>query len=908
MVEVEHVEELSEEKEFKWHAMSVKKVLSVLKTCERGLTEEEVSRRLKIYGFNEIREEKREHPIFIFIRQFKSFLIIILLASVVISLFLGEVLDALSISAIILACAVLGFVEEYRSEKALELLKKLAAPTACVIRNGEERVIPAREIVPGDIIVLSVGDKVPADARLIKAVNLRVNEAPLTGESTPVEKSTEPLPEDTPVPDRSNMVFCGTTITYGRGIGVVTSTGMNTEFGKIAAMVQVSVKEETPLEKRMEYVGKVLGSMCLAVCGVVAFLGFLRGHSVIEMLIWGVSLAIAAVPEALPAVVTGALAIGVREMAKRNAIVRRLPAVETLGCTSVICSDKTGTMTKGEMTVREIYVNDKTITVTGVGYTPEGEFYINNKRVIPENIEELMILLKAAALCNDAKLKIENGRWIAIGDTTEASLIVSAIKAGITKEELEKTPRLWEIPFTSERKRMTTIHREKNGKLVAYMKGAPEIVLNKCKYIQKNGQIIELTEEEKRKLLEINEDMAKRALRNLAVAYKYIQGNPEEFNEEDEKDFVFLGIVGMMDPPREEVKEAIKYCKEAGIKVVMVTGDHKLTAMAVAKELGMIESGEEKILTGAELDKLSDEEFESIVEKIAIYARVSPEHKVRIVDALKKKGFVVAMTGDGINDAPALKKADIGVAMGITGTDVTKEASDMVLADDNFATIVAAVKEGRRIFDNIKKYLTYLLQCNIAEIFSMLIATLLAWPLPLTAIQLLWVNLTTDGLPALALGVDPADPDVMRRPPRNPKESVFSKEVKTYLTLVPPIVSAIILFGFLIGMQLDLVRARTIAFTTMVFIELAIALTCRSLKYPLLKVNPMANKFLWIAIITSLIMQLIVLYVPQLHPIFDVTFPKIQDIIFAIISALIIFTVIEIGKTIILTIKQGKVK
>jgi len=899
--------ELIEEtiKKIDWHAISGEEALKILGSNINGLSIEEAKERLIKYGPNEITKEKKKPIILAFLEQFKSFLIIILLIAVGISLLLGEILDAITILAIVVASAILGFFEEYRSEKALEMLKKLAAPIATVIRNGKEYIIKASEIVPGDIIILKVGDKVPADARLLEVMNLKVDEAVLTGESVPVEKRIDVLPKETPLPDRINMVFSGTTIVYGRGKAIVTATGMNTEFGKIASIVQEVKEEETPLEKRMEHVGKWLGILSLLVCGVVASLGLLRGYGPLEMLIWGVSLAVAAVPEALPAVVTGALAIGMYVMAKRNAIVKKLPAVETLGCTTIICSDKTGTMTKGEMTIRKIYINDKFIDVTGVGYEPKGDFLYNNEKIKLENEEELKLLLRVGALCNDSFLDKENDRWVIRGDTTEGAIKVAAYKANILEEELKKYPRIGEVPFTSERKRMTTFHYTPDKKIIACMKGAPEIVLEKCKWILKNGKIIELTNNEKNELIKINESMAGDGLRNLAMAYKILDKEPISYDESLEKDFIFIGIVGMIDPPREEVKEAIKLCKTAGIKVVMITGDHKLTALAVAKELGMIESSG-KVLTGIELDNISSEEFEKIVEEVSIYARVSPEHKVKIVEALKKKGHVVAMTGDGINDAPALKRSDIGVAMGITGTEVTKEASDMVLADDNFATIVEAVKEGRRIYDNIKKYLTYLLQCNIAEILTMLFATLLNLPgPPLTAIQLLWVNLTTDGLPALALGVDPADPEVMKRKPRSPKESIFSREVKAYLIGVPIIITILLLSVFSYSLsEENLVDARTTLFTSMILIELTIALTCRSLTRPIINVGFAKNKFLIIAIIVSFLMQLIVLYVPFLHPMFDVTFPTTLDWIMAIFAALIIFIIIETAKALNTYIKR----
>jgi len=894
--------------EVKWHSMDKDEVLRTLGSSKNGLSSEAAKDLLAKYGPNELAKEEKKHPIWLFIEQFKSFLIIILLIATGLSILVGELLDAVVIIAIVVACAVLGFVEEYRSEKAAEMLKKMAAPTATVIRDGKEFVIPAAELVPGDIVVLHVGDKVPADIRLIEAINLQTDEAPLTGESTPVEKSTDPLKPETIVGDRRNMCFSGTIVTYGRGIGVVTTTGMKTEFGKIAKMVQVVEEEKTPLESRMEAIGKWLGILCLTVCGAVAALGVFRGMAILDMVIWGISLAIAAIPEALPAVVTGALAIGMYEMAKRKAIVRKLPAVETLGCTSVICSDKTGTMTRGEMTVREIFVNDQLINVSGAGYIPVGEFtYADNSAgkslPSPKDLAELKLLLKAGALCNDSKLEKENERYVIRGDPTEGAMVVAAIKAGISEDELKQCPRVGEIPFSSERKRMSTIHEDPVYKICANMKGAPEVVLDRCSTILRNGKIEKLTEKDKKRILKTVEEMASRALRTLAVAYKPLKEVPKDLHEDKvEKDFTFIGIEGMIDPPREEVREAIKVCNNAGIKVVMITGDHKLTAVAVAKELGMIGDGEEKAaLTGAELDQLSDEEFDKIVENIKVYARVSPLHKVRIVKALKSKGYVAAMTGDGINDAPALKNSDIGVAMGITGTEVTKEASDMILQDDNFATIVSAVEQGRRIFDNIKKYLAYLLNCNIAEILIMLAASLMNLPIPLTAIQLLWVNLTTDGLPALALGVDPAEPDVMQRKPRSQAEALFDKaSLILYFGILPLIFTVLLTgsFAYLLTLESE-VEARTQIFMAMVFVELFIALAYHSLHHPIFLSRPFSNRFLWIAVGISFMMQFAVLYIPQLHGPFDVTYPESLDYVTAFGSAIIMFALLEVSKAVV---------
>ncbi|MDI6690336.1 MAG: cation-translocating P-type ATPase [Candidatus Bathyarchaeota archaeon] len=900
-----------------WHALEIKETLKALNTKENGLSQEEVQKRLQEYGPNELKREKRKSPIMLFLEQFADILIIILLIATGLSILLGEVYDAIIIFAIVIASAALGFVEEYRSEKALEALKKMTAPTALVLRDGKEVKVQASEIVPGDIILLYTGDKIPADGRLIEAINLKIDEAPLTGESTPVNKDINPLPETTGLPDRANMVFTGTAIVYGRGKAAVTATGMNTEFGKIAKMVQVTEEEETPLEKRMASVGKWLGILCVAVCLLVATVGILvKGGDILHMIMWGVSLAVAAVPEALPAIVTGALAVGVYRMAKVNSIIRKLPAVETLGCTSVICSDKTGTMTKGEMTVQRIYVNDKLIKVSGVGYEPEGEFFIEDKKIDLAKEEELVPLLKIATLCNDAKLEKTGDRWTIKGDPTEGALIVAAAKAGLWKEELEKeTPRIGEVPFSSERKRMTTIHLSSGKRKIAFMKGAPEIILARCTKILKDGKVRKITEDDKTRILGINEAMAKQALRNLGFALKELPESTAKFDETIENDLTFVGIMGMIDPPREEVKDAIYICRNAGIRVVMVTGDHKLTAIAVAKELNLLGENEEegKVLTGEEMDKISDEQLIEMVENVVIYARVSPEHKMRIVKAWKARGHVVAMTGDGVNDAPALKLSDIGVAMGITGTEVTKEASDMVLADDNFASIVKAVKEGREIYDNIKKYLTYLLRCNIMEILVMFIVMITCPPytfelkeglvppaIALTTIQILWVNLTTDGLPAIALGIDPGDPDLMERKPRDPKESVFTRDVKIYLTAIPILMTALLIFGYYMfhpwESEHQLMEARTQLFAAMVLMELVNAISARSLKHTIFKVGVFKNKFLWLAILSSLGLQLIVLYTPPLQTLFDVRAPELIDWAVALTFAAITFATLELGK------------
>ncbi len=904
-----------------WHSKTTEEAVRELNVTNTGLTAQDAQERLVVHGLNELKKEKGKSPLKLLLGQFTNVLMIILLLAIGLSFAVGEATDAIIILAIVIASAVLGFSQEYRSEKAVEALKKMTAPTASVLREGKEIKIPASQLVPGDIILLYTGDKIPADARLLEAFTMKTDEASLTGESAPVNKSTIPLPEETLLNDRRNMIFTGTAVVYGRGKALVTSTGMKTEFGKIAEMVQASPQEKTPLEKRMGNVGKWIGLLAVVVAISVGVVGIVvENRPILEMVLWAISLAVAAVPEALPAIITGALAIGMYRMAKVNTIVKRLPAVETLGSTSVICSDKTGTMTKGEMTVQRIYVNDQAFKLTGIGYAPQGEFLFEDKKVIPD--EYLKTMLKVAVLCNDSNLEKDpkSGKWTVKGDPTEGALVVAAEKAGIRKEELDaQEPRIAEVPFSSERKRMTTIHTT-SGKKVAYMKGAPEVVLERCSKIFLEGKVQPLTDEIRNKHHKVTEAMALQALRNLGFAYKELPNVSNEFDETIEKDFVFVGIMSMIDPPRLEVKDAISICRNAGIRVVMITGDHKLTAIAVAKELNLLgENAEEgQVLTGDELERMTDEQLAQVVEKVVIYARVAPEHKTRIVKAWKKKDEVVAMTGDGVNDAPALKMSDIGIAMGISGTEVTKEAADMVLADDNFASIVKAVKEGREIYDNIKKYLTYLLQCNIMEILVMFFAVvsvpyLARWLSPgsdveligsaaiaLTAVQILWINLVTDGLPAIALGIDPGDPDLMERKPRKPKESIFTKDVKAYLTLVPIFMTVLLLLAFFSHMpwesELNLLNARTQLFTAMIAMELTIAISARSFKYPIAKVGPFKNKYLWLAVFSSFALQLVVLYVPGIQALFDVHTPQLIDWAIAALYAGIVFAALEVGK------------
>jgi Ca2+-transporting ATPase len=850
--------------------MPVEHVLKQLETSPEGLTREEAARRLERFGPNTLKEEKRISPWAIFLGQFKNFLIILLIIATVISLLLGETLDAIVIFAIVVASAVLGFYQEFRAEKALQALKAMASPTASVLRQGEEMEIPSAEVVPGDIMLLTAGDRMPADGHLILSANVRVDEASLTGESTAVEKDAASiLPADTGIGDRRNMVFAATVMTYGRARAVVTGTGMETEFGRIAKLLQEVEEEPSPLAEKMDFIGKRLGVACLIVATAVMGLGIVRGNPILEMFIWGVSLAIAAVPEALAAVVTGALAIGVQRAARRKAIVRRLPAVETLGCTTVICSDKTGTLTKNEMTIRQIYVGGQVLEVTGVGFEPKGAFMADSQPVDPLANPTLKRLLVGGALCNDASLIQNNGSWRIKGDPTEGALVVAAAKAKLDVAGLQNLwPRVGEIPFESERKRMSTVHQEASGPLIAFVKGAPELILERCTHWERDGQREPLAPERSREIQEANNRMAQGALRVLGVAYRSVaKPSPSYTPDLLEVELTFLGLVGMIDPAREEVKQAIHHCREAGIRSVMVTGDHKLTAAAIARELGLLGgdgNAERRVLEGRELDRMTEEELAEIVEDVAVYARVSPEHKMKIVGAWKSRRHVVAMTGDGVNDAPALKRADIGVAMGITGTDVTKEASDMVLMDDNFATIVAAVEEGRIIYDNIKKYLVYLLSANIGEILVLGFAGLAGLPLPLLALQILWVNLTTDGPPALALGVEPPEPDLMRRPPRAAEEPVFTNAM--YVAMFG--MGLIMFFGlipvFYVYWQAEgVTKAQTMVLVSMILFELFRAFSCRSMRFTVWQLGVFTNRWLILATVVSGLMMVAVIYIPS---------------------------------------------
>ncbi|MHB8124253.1 MAG: calcium-transporting P-type ATPase, PMR1-type [Desulfitobacteriaceae bacterium] len=867
-----------------WHVLPWLEVAKVLEVHpEKGLGLREVKRRLTEVGRNVLTVKKQINPVFLFLGQFKDFMVLVLLAATVVSGLLGEIADAVTIMAILIINAILGFIQEYRAERSMESLRSLTAPEARVLREGVEERIPAADLVPGDIVLVEAGDRIPADLRWIQAVNLGVEESALTGESQAVTKTIAPISDElTPMADRRNIGYMGTVVVNGKGAGVVIATGMTTEMGVIAEMIQDVQEEETPLQKRLDQLGKWLVIISLAVCILVVIAGILRGEGFYKMFFAGVSLAVAAIPEGLPAIVTVALAIGVQRMVKRQAIIRKLPAVETLGCATVICSDKTGTLTQNEMTVRQIYSDGRMIGISGYGYDPKGDFQGADPA---KEKDPIRASLKVAALCNNSVLTKKGVQvaglfrssskvapWGIEGDPTEGALLVAAAKAGIWRETLErKEKRIGEIPFDSDRKRMSVIYQTKQGKK-AYIKGAPDVVLKLCQRELTSQGVSELTELRKREILQANDKMAGQALRVLALAEKPLAGT-DGLDEHIEEGLTFVGLAGMIDPPRASAGKAIQVCRRAGIKPVMITGDHRLTAEAVAHELGIIRKGSSKILTGVEIQNLNDEELAQSVMDVAVYARVTPKDKLRIVRAYKKRSQVVAMTGDGVNDAPALKEADIGVAMGKTGTDVTKEASAMILGDDNFATIVAAVEEGRAIYDNIRKFIRYLLSCNLGEVLMMFLATLVGLPLPLLPIQILWMNLVTDGLPAMALGVDGAEPGIMNRPPRPPGESIFARGLTAKIGILGTIfgLGTLIVFVAALFLGETLQSARTMAFTTIVFFQLIHVFDCRSEERGIFEMGIFKNQYLVAAVAISTIMQLAVLYIPVLQVIFKTT-------------------------------------
>lgn len=910
-----------------WHALDAETVLKHLEVQESGLTSEQVARRFTIYGPNQLAEAPRTTIWQMLWEQFNNFVVILLIVASIISAVLGDYVEAAAIMAIVILNAVLGIIQEKRAEEALAALKRLAAPDAQVMRDGHRLPVPARELVPGDIVFLEAGNYIPADVRLLEAVNLRVEEASLTGESLPVQKNAATvLDHNVPLGDRMNTAFMGTLVSYGRGRGVVTSTGMRTQLGLIAQMLQSVEEEQTPLQRRLDQLGKTLGWAALAICALVFLVGWTRGYNPLDMFIIAVSLAIAAVPEGLPAVVTISLALGMREMIHRHALIRRLSSVETLGSATTICSDKTGTLTQNEMTVTRLWVDGFFIGITGSGYNPNGEFELDGQTVDITNYPAALTTLWLGVLNNDAQLETTGASdmqetYRIVGDPTEGAILVAAAKAGALDIEIKQAyPRETEVPFDSERKRMVTVHDISDprpedispfsdNKLqdwdVIVVKGAPDVVLDLCTRYQTmddDSKILDATI--RQRILDANDAMTEDALRVLGVAYRVEQDVPqgEMTIEELEHDLVFVGLIGMIDPPRQEVKPALEKAKHAGMRTVMITGDYPNTARAIAETIGLLRPGH-KVATGADLDKMSDDELKHEIGHTDVFARVSPEHKMRIVVALQANGEVVAMTGDGVNDAPAIKRADIGVAMGITGTDVAKETADMVLTDDNYASIVAAVEQGRIIYSNIRKFVFFLLSSNVAEIMIIFLATLAGLPTPLTAIQLLWLNLITDGAPALALAMEKGDPDTMQQRPRSKNEPIINKSMGLGITIQTITQTGAVLLAFGLGLLwhleagavmpdsinpisyilqhdwrgVDVQTAETMAFVTLSLCELIRAYTVRSERSSVFTIGIFSNKYMQYAVGLSILLLLMVTGIPFLQPIFNTHFLSLRE-------------------------------
>ena len=863
-----------------WYKKSKNEILQELDVDEKnGLSSTEALRRLEKYGKNKLETKKKKTLFKQFLSQLKDVMIYILIIAAIISAFLGEISDALIILLVIIINAVIGVIQESKAEKALDALKELSTPKALVKRDGSLKEILSEDIVPGDIVIIDAGRYIPGDLRLIDTANLKIEESAFTGESVPSEKDASFLPnKEIPIGDQNNMAFMSTLATYGRGVGVVVGTGMNTEIGKIAKMIEQEENDETPLQKKLSELGKILGFLAVGICILIFIISFFQGRDLLEMFLTSISLAVAAIPEGLPAIVAIVLALGVQRMVKKNAIIRKLPAVETLGSVSIICSDKTGTLTQNKMTVTTVYTNDS--------YIKESEFNLNDN--------ESKLLVDCMVLCNDATYSEKSQT----GDPTEIALLESPFKLNILKEKLEKEfKRIDEIPFDSDRKLMTTVNLVDDKKARVFTKGALDSILSICNKISINGKLLDFTKEYKAKVLENSNIMSDKALRVLAFAYKDIS-KENIVLDSLEKDLVFIGMVGMIDPPRLEVKDSIKLCKSAGITPVMITGDHKNTAFAIANELGIAEDISQAI-TGHEIDKFKEEEFNEKIINYRVFARVSPEHKVKIVKAFKSHGNIVSMTGDGVNDAPSLKAADIGVAMGITGTDVSKGASDMILTDDNFSTIVSAVEEGRKIYLNIKKSIVFLLSCNLGEILTLFTAILLNWNSPLQPIHILWVNLITDSFPALALGVDKTKEDVMNNPPRNPKESIFIKSDKIQLIINGVLIGGITLFAFKLGERLyadSLIHAQTMAFVVLSVSQLFLSLSLRSNTKSAFSLGIFSNKYLVYSILLGIFLQVIIISISFIANIFKVTPLLLYDWIVVILVSLIPFAINEILK------------
>ncbi|MFT7820213.1 calcium-translocating P-type ATPase, SERCA-type [Bacillus siamensis] len=856
----------------KFHEMGQTDLLKATNTSiKQGLTEKEVKKRLEKHGPNELQEGKRTPAIVVFFAQFKDFMVLVLLVATLISGFLGEYVDAVAIMAIVFVNGVLGFFQERRAEKSLHALKELSTPYVSALRDGSWKKIQSKELVPGDIVKFSSGDRIGADVRIVEAKSLEIEESALTGESIPVVKQADKLRKpDVSLGDINNMAFMGTIVTRGSGVGVVVGTGMNTAMGKIADMLESAGNLSTPLQRRLEELGKILIIIALLLTVLVVAVGVLQGHELYSMFLAGVSLAVAAIPEGLPAIVTVALSIGVQRMIKQKSIVRKLPAVETLGCASVICSDKTGTLTQNKMTVTHMWSGGKTFKVSGIGYEPAGVFTRDEREIKPKDEKMLEQMLVFGALCNTSEIELKDGHYVLDGDPTEGALLTAARKGGYSNDWLSEQYRVVaEFPFDSVRKMMTVIVEDKEKKRFVITKGAPDVLIERSSHMMHGGRSAPFSEEKKAEAEAVLKELASQALRTIAIAYKPLNPGEKPTMEQAEKNLTILGLSGMIDPPRPEVRQAIKECREAGIKTVMITGDHVETAKAIAKDLRLLPK-KGRVMDGKTLNKLSEKELTETVDDIYVFARVSPEHKLKIVKAFQENGHVVAMTGDGVNDAPAIKQADIGVAMGVTGTDVAKEASSLILVDDNFATIKSAIKEGRNIYENIRKFVRYLLASNVGEILVMLFAMLLALPLPLVPIQILWVNLVTDGLPAMALGMDQPEDDLMRRKPRHQKEGVFARKLGWKVISRGFLIGAATILAFIVVYHRNpenLPYAQTVAFATLVLAQLIHVFDCRS-ETSVFSRNPFENIYLLGAIVSSVFLMAIVIYYPPLQPIF----------------------------------------
>ena len=890
-------------KEENFYQKNIEDIFPVFKSSRKGITQENAEKYLKIYGKNELREEEKTPLWKIILSQFTSPLIIVLLVAALISFFVGEHIDAITILAIVVLNAILGFVEDIKAEKAIRSLKKIAVTKSRVIREGKERMIDSRELVPGDVVIIEAGDKVPADIRLFESNNLRVDEAILTGESIAILKDEKRIAEKREIFAQKNMCFMGTLVVDGWGKGLVVKTGMSTQIGKIARLTQTIGKEKTPLQKKLSVLAKQLGITCIVISSIIALAGIFFGKPPLEMFLVGISLAVAAIPEGLPAVVTITLALGVRSMVKRHVLIRRLHSSESLGSVTVICTDKTGTLTQNRMVVRKIITDEEQIDVSGEGYKPQGQFFINGKEIKPLFFNHLKKLFTSSLICNHSTIEEKDGEWILIGEPTEGSLAALAKKSGIT---LPPYRLLTEFSFNSIRKRMTVVTEGKER--VAWVKGAPEVIIPRSSFVEGKEGLKEMNKSKKEEWLNKAKSLAKGGLRTLAIAYRKLDKSIPLKEEEVEKDLVITGIVGIIDPARAEVKEAIKKTKKAGIDVYMVTGDAALTAKAVADEIGL---ETKDVMEGKELEKLTDEELKKAFTRTKIFARVMPEHKLRIVKLLQGEGHIVAMTGDGVNDAPALKQADVGIAMGLRGTDVAREASDVILTDDNFVSIVAGVEEGRHQYFNIQKFVRFLLSSNVGEIIAIFINVLMNAPLILLPAQILWVNLVTDGLTATALGIEPAEKGIMEKPPISPKTRILNKQALFVILSLGILIAMGTLFFFHYFLEISIEKARTMAFTGIVILEMVNIWNFRSLRMPLAKIGLFSNPWFIGAWLLSIGLQIAVVYVPFMQKMFHTTALSLNDWLFMIIISLPIFVIPEIIKLLLFqrsSLSQGILK